>query len=157
MKSFAVLGDRAKFGHQNYGVRPDIVTMAKGLTSAYSPLSATAVSAELYDSFQRARGLRAILDISIRSAGNPVSCMVAMKNLEILEREGLVARSAQIGNAFRARLDPLATHPHVGDIRIFGSAMGIELVEDQGSKIPATVERVMNIYPSMQKQGAAHR
>ena len=41
-----------KFGHQNYGVRPDIVTMAKGLTSAYSPLSATAVSAELYESFK---------------------------------------------------------------------------------------------------------
>ena len=42
-----------KFGHQNYGVKPDIVTMAKGLTSAYSPLSATAVRAELYESFQR--------------------------------------------------------------------------------------------------------
>ena len=91
-----------KFGHQNYGVRPDIVTMAKGLTSAYSPLSATAVSAELYESFKDKEATSHLRHINT-FGGNPVSCMVAMKNMEILEKENLVARSAQMA----AHLEPV--------------------------------------------------
>ncbi|CAH1203616.1 Taurine--pyruvate aminotransferase [Paenibacillus allorhizoplanae] len=140
------------FGHQNYGVRPDIVTMAKGLTSAYSPLSATAVSAELYDSFKEKEATSHFRHVNT-FGGNPVSCKVALANLDIIEREGLVERSAEIGQAFRARLEPLNAHPHVGEIRIFGSAMGIELVEDQISKIPASVERVTHLILACKSKG----
>lgn len=140
------------FGHQNYGVRPDIVTMAKGLTSAYSPLSATAVSAELYDSFKEKEATSHFRHINT-FGGNPVSCQVALTNLEIIEREGLVERSAAIGQAFKDRLEPLKDHPHVGDIRIFGSAMGIELVEDRVSKVPASVERVTQIIANCKSKG----
>lgn len=141
-----------KFGHLNYGVRPDIVTMAKGLTSAYSPLSATAVSAELYESFKDKEATSHLRHINT-FGGNPVSCVVAMKNMEILEKENLVSRSAQIGNTFRAQLEPLLDHPNVGEIRIFGSAMGIELVEDQVSKVPATADRVMKIIAGCKQMG----
>ena len=85
-----------KFGHQNYGVKPDIVTMAKGLTSAYSPLSATAVRAELYESFKGKDGSSHFRHVNT-FGGNPVSCAVALANLEILERESLVERSAYLG------------------------------------------------------------
>lgn len=140
------------FGHQNYGVKPDIITMAKGLTSAYSPLSATAVSAELYDSFKEKEATSHFRHVNT-FGGNPVSCQVAITNLNIIEREGLVERSAEIGQAFRARLEPLNEHPHVGEIRIFGSAMGIELVEDRKSKIPASVERVTTIIQACKNKG----
>ncbi|OAS21626.1 aspartate aminotransferase family protein [Paenibacillus oryzisoli] len=140
------------FGHQNYGVKPDIVTMAKGLTSAYSPLSATAVSAELYDSFKEKETTSHFRHINT-FGGNPVSCQVAITNLTIIEREGLVERSAEIGQAFRARLEPLNEHPHVGEIRIFGSAMGIEMVEDRKSKVPASVERVTTIIQACKRKG----
>lgn len=140
------------FGHQNYGVRPDIVTMAKGLTSAYSPLSATAVSAELYDSFKEKEATSHFRHVNT-FGGNPVSCKVALTNLDIIEREGLVERSAEIGQAFRDRLEPLNEHPHVGEIRIFGSAMGIELVEDRQSKIPASVERVTHLILACKSKG----
>ncbi|SDN01680.1 Adenosylmethionine-8-amino-7-oxononanoate aminotransferase [Paenibacillus sp. yr247] len=141
-----------KFGHLNYGVRPDIVTMAKGMTSAYSPLSATAVSAELYESFKDKEATSHLRHINT-FGGNPVSCVVALKNIEILEKESLVARSAHIGNVFRDRLESLLEHPNVGDIRIFGSAMGIELVEDQKSKLPATADRVMKIIAGCKQKG----
>jgi taurine-pyruvate aminotransferase len=140
------------FGHQNYGVRPDIVTMAKGLTSAYSPLSATAVSAELYDSFKEKEATSHFRHVNT-FGGNPVSCKVALTNLDIIEREGLVERSAEIGQAFRNRLEPLTEHPHVGEIRIFGSAIGIELVEDRQSKIPASVERVTHLILACKSKG----
>ncbi|MCY9660582.1 aspartate aminotransferase family protein [Paenibacillus chondroitinus] len=142
-----------KFGHLNYGVRPDIVTMAKGMTSAYSPLSATAVSAELYDSFKNNQEPTSHLRHINTFGGNPVSCVVALKNIEILENENLVARSAQIGDAFKDGLKPLLKHPHIGEIRIFGSAMGIELVEDVKTKEPATAERVMSIIAACKQKG----
>ncbi|MDR6884241.1 aspartate aminotransferase family protein [Bacillus sp. 3255] len=141
-----------KFGHHNYGVRPDIVTMAKGMTSAYAPLSATAVSSELYDSFKDEGATSHLRHINT-FGGNPVSCVVALKNIEILEKENLVARSAQIGCALREGLMPLLEHPHVGEIRIFGSAMGIELVEDVKSKQPASPERVAGLIAACKSKG----
>jgi taurine-pyruvate aminotransferase len=142
-----------KFGHHNYGVKPDIVTMAKGMTSAYSPLSATAVSAKLYDSFKDTSKADNHLRHVNTFGGNPVSCAVALANLAILEREELVSRSAWIGEQFREGLQPLAAHPHVGDIRHFGSALGIELVEDKGSKRPADASLVASYITSCKRLG----
>jgi len=141
-----------KFGHQNFGVKPDIVTMAKGLTSAYSPLSATAVSAELYESFKEKQPESHLRHINT-FGGNPVSCAVALKSIEILEKENLVSRSAHIGRAMTSGLEPLKAHPHVGDIRAFGSAIGIELVEDRASKAPASADRVAAILAGCRQKG----
>ncbi|WP_156889610.1 aspartate aminotransferase family protein [Paenibacillus harenae] len=141
-----------KFGHHNFGVKPDIVTMAKGLTSAYSPLSATAVSAGLYASFKEAGPDHHFRHVNT-FGGNPVSCAVALKNLEILEREGLVARSAYIGQELKERLKELTRHPKVGEIRLFGSALGIELVEDKESKEPASAESAAAIIAGCKSRG----
>lgn len=142
----------AKFGHQNFGVRPDIVTMAKGMTSAYSPLSATAVSAEMYDSFKEPGADSHFRHVNT-FGGNPVSCAVALKNIEILEREELVARSAYIGKELLRRIKTLKAHPHVGELRIFGSAIGIELVEDKQTKEPAAAARVTSIIAGCKQKG----
>lgn len=141
-----------KFGHLNFGVRPDIVTMAKGLTSAYSPLSATAVSADMYESFKELGPDSHFRHVNT-FGGNPVSCAVALKNIEILERENLVSRSAYIGKELLSRLEPLKAHPHVGEIRIFGSAIGIELVEDKQTKEPASAIRVTAIIAGCKQKG----
>ncbi|MCF2941434.1 aspartate aminotransferase family protein [Paenibacillus alkaliterrae] len=141
-----------KFGHHNFGVRPDIVTMAKGLTSAYSPLSATAVSAVMYESF-KASGADSHFRHVNTFGGNPVSCAVALKNIEILEREQLVSRSAYIGNELLKRIDTLNGHPQVGEIRIFGSAIGIELVTDKTTKEPANAAVVSAIIGGCKQKG----
>ena len=141
-----------RFGHQNYGVRPDMVTMAKGLTSAYSPLSATAVSAEMYESFKDSGPDSHFRHVNT-FGGNPVSCAVALKNIEILERENLVSRSAHIGKELLRRIKTLKAHPHVGEIRVFGSAIGIELVEDKHTKEPASAARVAEILAGCKQKG----
>jgi adenosylmethionine-8-amino-7-oxononanoate aminotransferase len=139
-----------KFGHQNYGVQPDIVTMAKGMTSAYSPLSATAVRADLYDTF-RESGPDAHFRHVNTFGGNPVSCRVALANLEILERENLVSRAEELGYLLREKLEPLLELSIVGDIRSFGFACGVELIEADGS--PAEADKVMKVLASCKRDG----
>ncbi|OXM88417.1 aspartate aminotransferase family protein [Paenibacillus rigui] len=141
-----------RFGHQNFGVKPDIVTMAKGITSAYSPLSATAVREELYEKFTGSGADSHFRHVNT-FGGNPVSCAVALKNLEILEDERLVERAAALGEALRRKLEVLEEHPNVGDIRSFGFIAGIEMVEDKESKIPASAGKVMQVIAECKKRG----
>jgi adenosylmethionine-8-amino-7-oxononanoate aminotransferase len=141
-----------KFGHQNFGVKPDIVTMAKGLTSAYSPLSATAFRADLYETFRRHGGKDHFRHVNT-FGGNPVSCAVAGINLEIMERERLIEAADELGRHLKARLLGLASHPNVGDVRTFGFAAGIELVEDKETKRPAPPAMVAKVIESCKQRG----
>ncbi|NHN30587.1 aspartate aminotransferase family protein [Paenibacillus agricola] len=141
-----------QFGHHNYGVEPDIVTMAKGMTSAYSPLSATAVRAGMYETFMGSGADSHFRHINT-FGGNPVSCVVALKNIEIMEREHLVERSAQLGKALRQKLEVLMAHPHVGEIRSFGFIAGIEMVEDKKSKLPAAADKMQQIISECKQRG----
>nr|WP_047151697.1 aspartate aminotransferase family protein [Aneurinibacillus tyrosinisolvens] len=140
------------FGHQNYGVKPDIVAMAKGITSAYSPLSATAVRAELYESFKEPGKDNHFRHVNT-FGGNPVSCAVALKNLEIIEEEKLVERAEYLGIQLRNKLDALLDHPNVGDIRTFGFMAGIEMVEDKITKQPAAPQKVAQVLTECKKRG----
>lgn len=124
------------FGHQNYGVKPDIITMAKGITSAYLPLSATAVKREIYESFQGSDQYDFFRHINT-FGGNPAACALALKNLEIMEDEKLFDRSAELGERTINELkNRLQDHPCVGDVRGKGLLIGIELVRDKSSKEP---------------------
>ncbi|WP_080835362.1 aspartate aminotransferase family protein [Cohnella massiliensis] len=141
-----------RFGHQNFDVRPDIVTMAKGITSAYSPLSATAVRDEIYEAF-KASGHNGHFRHVNTFGGNPVSCAVALKNLEIIENERLVERAAEMGRKLAVLLEGLRLHPNVGDIRVFGFIAGIELVEDKESKEPAAPEKLAKVIAGCKERG----
>lgn len=141
-----------KFGHQNFGVKPDIVTMAKGITSAYLPLSATAVRAEIADLFNE-KGT----DIHFRHVntfgGSPASCALALKNMSILEEEGLIERAEQLGTELRQKLTAIEDHPYVGDIRSFGFLAGIELVENRQTKEPASPDKLLKVIVESKKRG----
>jgi taurine-pyruvate aminotransferase len=125
------------FGHDRYGVRPDIVTMAKGITSAYIPLAATVVSDEVFSAFPADGGVERLRHINT-FGGHPAGCAVAVKNIDILEDEGMIERSATVGAELLARLqDALGGHPAVGEVRGRGLLIGIEVVADHATREPS--------------------
>ncbi len=119
------------FGFQHFGFRPDIVTMAKGLSSGYLPISATAVSGRLVDVL-KTKGGEFIHGYTY--SGHPTCAAVALKNLEILEREKLVERVAtDVGPYFARALARLEQHPLVGEVRSAGLIGAVEIVSRKGS------------------------
>jgi len=141
-----------KFGHQNFGIKPDIVTMAKGITSAYLPLSATAVRAEIADKFKE-QGVNQHFRHVNTFGGNPAACALALRNLQIMEEEELIEKAEELGKVLRQELTALESHPHVGDIRSFGFLAGIEMVEDRATKEPAAPEKVTKVITECKKRG----
>jgi taurine-pyruvate aminotransferase len=142
------------FGHQAAGIRPDIVTMAKGITSAYVPLAATVTTDEVFAAFTSdASDLGRLRHIST-FGGHPAGCAVAVENLAIMEEEGLVARSAELGAELLSRLrDALDGHPLVGEVRGRGLLIGIELVADQATRAPAAREDSAALVAAAQGHG----
>lgn len=141
------------FGFQNYAIKPDIVTMAKGLTSAYMPLSATAIRREIYERFVANGDYEFFRHINT-FGGSPVACAVALKNIEIMERENLFEQSVVLGESLKRTLqENLVDHPFVGDIRGKGLLIGIELVENKETKTPLDVERVNAVIAYCRKKG----
>lgn len=119
------------FGCERFGYQPDIITTAKGLTSGYSPLGAMLVSDKLAEPFV---GTGKSFLHGLTFAGHPVSCAVALANLDIFEKEQLLQHVQDNEPLFRKALDDLADLPIVGDIRGAGYFYGIELVKDRDSK-----------------------
>ncbi|ALX50187.1 aspartate aminotransferase family protein [Lentibacillus amyloliquefaciens] len=140
------------FGYMHYDVKPDIITMAKGLTSAYLPLSVTAVRKDIYEAFNDTEENSHFRHVNT-FGGNPASCAVALKNIEIMEEENLTNRAAVLGEKLRDELKELENHPYVGDVRNQGFVMGIEMVEDKATKEPATDQRVSKIMGECKANG----
>jgi adenosylmethionine-8-amino-7-oxononanoate aminotransferase len=136
------------FGFMNYGVKPDIITMAKGLTSAYLPLSATAVRREIYEAFNGNEQYEFFRHINT-FGGNPAACALALKNIEIMEKENLFERSQKLGDKLLTTLKGrLKNHPYVGHVRGKGLLVGIELVSDKQTKEPLDVGKVNEVINS---------
>jgi taurine-pyruvate aminotransferase len=140
------------FGYQNYGVKPDIVTMAKGITSAYFPLSATALRREIYETFAGDTDYERLRHVNT-FGGHPAGCAVAIRNLEIMEEEDHFRRSAQMGERLRKELSGLEDHPKVGEVRNKGLLFGIELVEEKETKEPASTQRVAAAISGCKERG----
>jgi adenosylmethionine-8-amino-7-oxononanoate aminotransferase len=119
------------FAAERYGYQPDIITTAKGLTSGYSPLGAMLVSDRLAEPFI---GTGDSFLHGFTFAGHPVSCAVALANLDVFEAEGLLEHVRTNEPLFRAALDDLADLPIVGEVRGAGYFYGIELVKDRGTR-----------------------
>lgn len=119
------------FGAAEFGYQPDIITCAKGMTSGYSPIGAMIASDRLFEPFKDGTALFAH---GYTFGGHPVSSAVAMANLDIFEREGLVDHVQQNAPKFRATLEKLLDIPIVGDVRGHGYFYGIELVKDRETK-----------------------
>jgi adenosylmethionine-8-amino-7-oxononanoate aminotransferase len=119
------------FGAERYGYQPDIITVAKGMTSGYSPIGAMLVSDRIMEPFLK--GETSFLH-GVTFAGHPVSCAVALANLDIFEREGILEHVQATEGAFRSTLEKLSDLPIVGDVRGDGYFYGIELVKDKATK-----------------------
>jgi len=121
------------FGFQHYGVKPDVVTMAKGLSSGYLPISATGVASHIVATIREAGGE---FVHGYTYSGHPACAAVALKNLEILSRERLVERTAEDTGPYIAKaLDRLRSHPLVGEARSLGLVGGIEIVAKPGTNL----------------------
>ena len=119
------------FATKRYGVQPDIITSAKGLTSGYAPLGAMVVSDRLFEPFKKGQNYFAH---GYTWGGHPVAAAVALANLDIFEREGINEHVQKNEGAFRATLEKLSDLPIVGDVRGDGYFYGIELVKDKTTK-----------------------
>jgi adenosylmethionine-8-amino-7-oxononanoate aminotransferase len=119
------------FGGQKYGYTPDIITVAKGLTSGYVPLGAMIASERLAEPFLTGHNWFAH---GITYGGHPVGSAVALANLDIMEREDLFAHVRANSDRFRATLEGLLDLPIVGDVRGDGYFFGLELVKDKATK-----------------------
>ena len=121
------------FALDHWGVQPDIVSFAKGVTSAYLPLGGIMVSRQVQNAMNEAPADLKFMHAATYS-GHPVCCAVGLANLGIIEREGLVQRAADIGPGFleqlHRQLDPL---PQVGEVRGLGLMAAVELVDPEAS------------------------
>jgi adenosylmethionine-8-amino-7-oxononanoate aminotransferase len=119
------------FGAQRYGYQPDIITTAKGLTSAYAPMGAVIISDRLAEPFLQ--GTNSFMH-GFTFAGHPVCAAIAMANLDVLENEGVIENVRTNEGAFRAMIESLRDLPIVGDVRGAGYFHAIELVKDKQTK-----------------------
>jgi adenosylmethionine-8-amino-7-oxononanoate aminotransferase len=119
------------FGGHRYGYTPDIITVAKGLTSGYVPLGAMIASDRLAEPFLQGHSWFAH---GITYGGHPVGAAVALANLDIMERENLNQHVRDNSGLFRAYLEKLTDLPIVGDVRGDGYFFGLELVKDKATK-----------------------
>jgi putrescine aminotransferase len=124
------------FALEHWGVRPDMVTFAKGVTSAYLPLGGVMVSREIHEVILEAPLEQRFMHAATYSA-HATCCAVALANLDILERERLVERAAAMGTRLLEGLGTLRDLPVVGDVRGLGLMAGVEFVEDRKTKEPA--------------------
>ncbi len=121
----------AMWGFEAFGITPDFVPMAKGLTSGYQPLGAVAVSDEVAEVLIAKGGEFAH---GFTWSGHPVACAVALENLRILEGEALVDRVREMEAVVRDKIGGLADHPLVGEFRIRGLIGALELVRDKNTR-----------------------
>ena len=113
-----------------FGIVPDIITSAKGLTSGYLPLGATIVSDRIYDVIAET-GHDRYFAVGYTYSGHPVSCAAALENIAIIEREGLLEHVREIGPYFQEQLATLTDLPMVGDVRGSHLMACVEFVEDR--------------------------
>jgi putrescine aminotransferase len=131
---FGRTGKWFALGH--WGVEPDLVSFAKGVTSGYLPLGGVIASKRVHEAIESAPADRKFMHAATYS-GHPVCCAVGLRNVEIIETEGLVERAAVMGRRLLAGLEGLRDLPVVGDVRGLGMMCGVELVTDRSTKAPA--------------------
>jgi adenosylmethionine-8-amino-7-oxononanoate aminotransferase len=120
------------FGAERYGYQPDMITFAKGVTSGYAPLGGVVVSDRIAEPFQS--GTASFVH-GITFGGHPVSCAVALANLEVFDREDLLGHVRTQESALQATLDKLRDLPMVADVRGAGYFWALELVKDKNGHV----------------------
>jgi adenosylmethionine-8-amino-7-oxononanoate aminotransferase len=146
------------FGARGWGVAPDIMCVAKGITSGYIPLGATIVNERVAEAWNQEHPLAGIMH-GYTYSGHPVACAAALACLDIVERDDLPGNAATVGSYFLSRLDELRQYASVGDVRGKGLMLGVELVKDKHTKAPylPTDRYPQKLYNSLLARGAMVR
>lgn len=132
--AFGRLGDWAA-SQSVYDYVPDILVLAKGISSGYIPLGATILSEHVHDVISDPKGKNSVLTMGFTYSGHPVACAAALKNIEIMEREDMLAHVRDVGPYLQERAKELCKHEVVGDTRGSHLMLGIDLVADRDSKV----------------------
>jgi adenosylmethionine-8-amino-7-oxononanoate aminotransferase len=119
------------FAIEHYGIVPDMITMAKGLSSGYAPIAGVGVRDTVFEGF---KSKDAVLGHLLTFGGQAVACAAAIKNIQIFKDENLVQQSADKGEYLKKQLEELRSHPTIGDVRGLGLMCGIEIVKNKATK-----------------------
>ena len=143
------------FGYQNYGIKPDMVTMAKGVASGYAAIACLVTTEEVFDSFKDNPDdkMNYFRDIST-FGGCTAGPAAAMENMRIIEDENLLDNTVKMGARMIENLDQLAEkHSVIGDVRGAGLFCGAELVKDRKTKEPEDEKLVQAVVADCAAQG----
>jgi len=142
------------FGLEHWGVEPDIIQFAKGITSGYIPLGGIGVSDAIHEVINTVPPEQRWMH-AFTYSGHPTSCAVALANIKIIEDEGLVQRSAEMGQYLLDRLHTLESLDAVGEVRGKGIIAAVEIVADKANRqeFPASAGVGKRIYKEMLKRG----
>jgi putrescine---pyruvate transaminase len=147
------------FACEREGVAPDLITFAKGVTGGYVPLGGVIVGDELWDELRDPSRRPGVLMHGFTHSGHPVACAVALASIEVIEREGLLARVRTLAERLGEATAPLRDHPEVGEVRQSGLMLGVELVADKASRErwPAEAERGRRVAVEARRRGLLTR
>ena len=123
------------FGCQTYGIKPDIITVAKALSSSYLPISAVLISDQVYQTIADNSAKIGTFGHGYTYSGHPVPAAVALETLKIYEERDIVGHVPQVGPRLQAGLRRYADHPMVGEVRGVGLIAAVELVADRAGKV----------------------
>jgi len=123
------------FGSDHYGLKPDLITIAKGLTSAYAPLSGSIVSERMWQVLERGTDENGPIGHGWTYSAHPIGAAAGIANLELIDRLDLVTAARETGAHFNAAMRAaLGAHPNVGEIRGEGMLCAVEFVEDRAAR-----------------------
>ena len=123
------------FGSEHYGMKPDLITIAKGLTSAYAPLSGSIVGDKMWKVLEQGTDENGAIGHGWTYSAHPIGAAAGVANLKLIDSLGLVENAGTVGGYLnQAMRDALADHPHVGDVRGEGMLCAVELVADKGGR-----------------------
>lgn len=136
----------AMFALNRYGIQPDLLSFAKGITSGYQALGGVQITEAIYDAIQTAPDTDVWMH-GFTYSGHATACAVALKNVEIIEREKLVDNGFEMGARLRMGLESLKEFSVVGDVRGIGLIYGVEIVTDREDKTadPALTARITKL------------
>jgi putrescine---pyruvate transaminase len=129
------------FGSRRLGIEPDVLVGAKGVTSGYQPLGVVIVGPRVQEPFWK--GKAGLFRHGYTYSGHPTACAVALANLDILEREGLLARVRDLEAVLAREVRRLETHPHVAEVRTIGLLAGVELAAETLARKPGLCDVVV--------------
>jgi len=128
------------FGCQTFDVEPDMMSIAKGLSSGYAPIGGVVVSGAIFEALSSEASRNGVFSHGFTYSGHPVSAAIAVEAMRVYQEMDLPAVATALGRRLAARLQELADHPMVGNVRACGFLGGVELMADKARKIPFALD-----------------